>query len=222
MRNSRRNCARIISLLLIIALSPVTSADDIAVRGGTVYPVTGTPITNGIVVIQNGKITAIGAAGDVSIPEGMQVLDAAVVTPGLIDAHSVVGMVGYLSQAHDQDQLERSESMQPELRAIDAYNAREPLIDWLRTFGITTIHTGHGPGEIISGQTLIAKTTGNTISQSVINPAAMVAATLGEGAVMSGRDGRKSPGTRGKVAAMLRGELTKARAYADSCCRRRR
>jgi len=180
-----------------------------------VYPVTGAPITDGIVLIQDSKITAVGAASDVSIPEGMQVLDAAVVTPGLIDAHSVVGMVGYLSQAHDQDQLERSESMQPELRAIDAYNAREPLIVWLRTFGITTIHTGHGPGEIISGQTLIAKTTGNTIAQSVINPAAMVAATLGEGAIMSGEDGRKSPGTRGKVAAMLRAELTKARAYAE-------
>ena len=62
---------------------------------------------------------------------------------------------------------------------------------------------------------MIAKTTGDTVSEAVINPAAMVAATIGEGAVMSGNGGRKTPGTRAKVSAMLRGELVKARAYAE-------
>jgi len=49
----------------------------------------------------------------------------------------------------------------------------------------------------------------------VFEPSAMVAATLGEGAVMTAADGRKSPGTRSKVAAMLRAELTRAKAYAE-------
>jgi len=206
---------RVIGCLLLVGLVSAANAQDIAVRGGTVYTVAGEPINDGVVIIRGGKIATAGAFGDVSIPAGMDLAEAEIVTPGLIDAHTVVGMVGFLSQANDQDQLERSESMQPELRAIDAYNAREPLIEWLRTFGITTIHTGHGPGEIISGQTLIAKTTGDTVAESVINPAAMVAATLGEGALIAGDGGRKSPGTRGKVAAMLRTELTKAREYAQ-------
>ena len=200
----------------VLALScSAVAAQDIAVRAERLYPVAGEAIENGVVVIRDGKITAVGPADRVSIPGGIDVVDAAVVTPGLIDAHTVVGMVGYLSQDGDQDHLERSEAMQPELRAIDAYNAREPLVEWLRTFGITTIHSGHGPGEIISGQTLIAKTTGDTIAEAVINPAAMVAATLGEGAVRSGQNGRKTPGTRAKVASMLRGELLKARSYAE-------
>ena len=190
-------------------------ASDIAVRGELVYTSAGDPIENGVVVVRDGKIAAIGPASSVSIPGGMDVVDAAVVTPGLIDAHTVVGMVGYLSQDDDQDHLEQSAAIQPELRAIDAYNAREPLIEWLRTFGVTTIHSGHGPGEIISGQTLIAKTTGDTIAEAVFNPAAMVAATLGEGAVMSGNGGRNTPGTRGKVAAMLRTELLKAEVYVE-------
>jgi imidazolonepropionase-like amidohydrolase len=190
-------------------------ASDIAVRGARVYTAAGAPIDNGVIIIRDGKIAAVGPAGDVAIPDGMVVVDAAVVTPGLIDAHTVVGMVGFLSQDNDQDYLERSAAIQPELRAIDAYNAREPLIEWLRTFGVTTIHSGHGPGEIISGQTMIAKTSGNTIAEVVINPAAMVAATIGEGAVMSGNDGRNTPGTRGKVAAMLRTELLNAQAYAE-------
>ena len=203
----------IATLLCIAAFS--AQASDIVVRGDLVYTSAGDPIQNGVVVVRDGKILAIGPASSVSIPGDMDVVNAAVVTPGLIDAHTVVGMVGYLSQDDDQDHLEQSAAIQPELRAIDAYNAREPLIEWLRTFGVTTIHSGHGPGEIVSGQTLIAKTTGDTIDEAVFNPAAMVAATLGQGAVMSGNGGRNTPGTRGKVAAMLRTELLKAEAYAD-------
>jgi hypothetical protein len=48
--------------------------------------------------------------------------------------------------------------MQPELRAVDAYNARERLVEWVREHGVTTMHTGHGPGALISGQTMVVKT----------------------------------------------------------------
>jgi imidazolonepropionase-like amidohydrolase len=102
--------------------------------------------------------------------------------------------------------------MQPELRAIDGYNPREMLVEWVREFGVTTIHTGHGPGTLISGQTMIAKTRGDTVDEAVVVPAAMVAATLGEDArAASG----KSPGTRSKMIAMLREEFVKARAYTE-------
>lgn len=198
-----------------LLVAGIASGQDIAVRGERVYTVSGDPIDNGVVVIRGGKIAAVGPAERIDIPDDVDVVDAAVVTPGLIDAHTVVGMVGYLSQDGDQDQLERSESIQPDLRAIDAYNAREPLVAWLQSFGITTIHSGHGPGEIISGQTLIAKTTGDTIETAVIEPVAMVAATIGEGAVQTGNGGRNSPGTRAKVAALLRAELLKAQSYAE-------
>lgn len=206
---------KVILATLIGLIAVAVQAQDIAVRGDLVYTSAGAPIENGVVVVRDGKIAAVGSASEVTIPGGVTVVDAAVVTPGLIDAHSVVGMVGYLSQDGDQDQLERSAAIQPELRAIDAYNAREPLVGWLRTFGITTIHSGHGPGEVVSGQTLIAKTAGDTVAEAVIEPAAMVAVTIGEGAVMSGNNGRKTPGTRAKVAAMLRAELMKAQAYSE-------
>jgi imidazolonepropionase-like amidohydrolase len=207
--------ARLALCTLLLAVSVTAYAQDIAVRGGIIYPVTGAPIENGVVIVRDGKIAAVGTADRVRIPDGVEVIDAAVVTPGLIDAHSVVGLAGYLNQPDDQDQIEHSEAIQPELRAIDAYNAREPLIAWLRSFGITTVHTGHAPGEVISGQTMIAKTTGNTVADSVMVPLAMVAATLGEGAVVEDGNGRKSPGNRSKAVAMLRAELVKARAYAD-------
>lgn len=206
---------RLVFCAMLLAASLAAQSQDIAVRGETVYPVTGTPLENGVVIVRDGKIAAVGAADRVRIPNGMQVVDAAVVTPGLIDARSVVGLAGYLNQPDDQDQIERSEAIQPELRAIDAYNAREELVSWLRSFGVTTVHTGHAPGEVISGQTMIVKTTGDTVADSIVVPRAMVAATLGEGAVVANGNGRKSPGNRSKAVAMLRAELLKARAYAD-------
>ena len=183
---------------------------QVAVRGDTVYTMAGEPITNGMVVVQEGKITAVGKADAVQVPDGCKVLKAKIVTPGLIDAHGTVGLSGIFNYDHDQDQLEDAQPIQPELRALDAYNAHEALIEWVRGFGVTTMHTGHAPGELISGQTLIVKTVGNTVEKNLLAEARAVAASLTKEARKS--DG-KSPGTRGKMISMLRAELIKAREY---------
>src|SRR5262249_10107935 len=154
-----------------------------------------------------------GKASAVQIPEGMKTLEAAVLVPGLVDAHCSLGLAGILNYAHDKDELERSSAIQPELRAIDAYNPREPLIEWARGFGVTTVHTGHAPGAVISGQTMIVKLRGDTVDEAVIQPLAMVAATLGESAV-SDTD-KSQPGTRAKAAALLREELVKTQAWME-------
>ncbi|XUU59707.1 amidohydrolase family protein [Erythrobacter sp. HA6-11] len=188
-------------------------AQDIAVRGETLYTMAGEPIADGVVVIEDGVISAVGPASSTPVPSGMQVMTAKVVTPGLVDAHSTVGLSGYLNQPHDQDQLERSAPIQPELRAIDAYNPKERLVQWVRELGVTTLHTGHGPGALISGQTMIVKTTGETVDDAVVVPRAMVAANLGSWALASGA---KAPGTRSKQIAMLRGALIKAQNAANA------
>jgi imidazolonepropionase-like amidohydrolase len=193
--------------LFVLAMAAAVSA-QIAVRGETVWTMAGEPITNGVVLINNGKIEAVGPAARVTIPSNYRVMTAKVVTPGLIDAHTVVGLNGYLNQPHDQMALDGGATVQPELRAIDAYDAREKLVEWLREFGVTTIHTGHQPSALISGQTMVAKTTGNNVDEATIVPTAMIAATLGQSA-MAGQG--RSPGTRAKQAAMLRAELIKAK-----------
>ena len=206
--------ARVIgATLLALVLGSPAPAAVLAVRGQKVRPVVGQPITNGVVVVRDGKIAAVGPASSTKIPEGAEVLEAAVVIPGLIDAHTVVGLSGLLNQPQDQDQLERSEPIQPELRAIDAYNARDELVAWVRSFGVTTIHAGHAPGTLVSGQTMIAKTRGNTVEEAVIVPEAMLATTFGDAAMNPDREKGKAPGTRSKVVAMLRQELIKAQEY---------
>ena len=199
-----------LTLTTLVSVTPLASA-QVAVHGGKVYTMAGPPIENGVVVIRDGKIAEVGPADTVTIPAGFRTMDAAVITPGLVDAHGTVGLTGIYNQAHDQDQLERSAPIQPELRAIDAYNSHEALIDWVRGFGVTTVHTSHAPGELVSGQSMVVKTTGNTVDDAIVlNPAA-IAATVGSGSLKHEKG--KSPGTRGKQMAMIRAELIKAQEY---------
>lgn len=206
-----RTC--LLGLATLGALSVVAPAAhaQVAIRGETVHTMAGAAISNGVVLIgRNGKIERVGPAGSVSIPSGYRTLTAKVVTPGLIDAHTVIGLAGYLNQPHDQDQLDRSNAIQPELRAFDAYNAEEALVEYVRDLGVTTIHTGHGPGALMSGQTMIVKTRGRNVSEALVDSVTMVAMTLGPevGQNFAGR-----PGTRSKGMSLVRTELIRAQEY---------
>lgn len=199
-----------LAALLGVALAAPALPAQLAVRGETVHTMAGTPIRDGVVLVRDGKIERVGPASQVAVPAGYRVLTAKVVTPGLVDAHSVVGLAGAMGQSHDQDQLDRTSAVQPELRAVDAYNAGETLVAWLRGYGVTTVHTGHGPGALASGQTMIVKTRGDHVGEALVDSATMVAFTLGP----SVAGNYKSPGTRARGVAMLRSEFLKAREYA--------
>jgi imidazolonepropionase-like amidohydrolase len=199
------------TLVFLAFLSSLAVANDIvAVKGKKIHTVSGTVIENGLVICSDGKIAAIGDAASVAVPEGARVFEAEVVLPGLIDVRTCVGLSGLLNASQDSDQLEASSPLQPELRAIDAYNGRDELVEYLRSYGVTTVHTGHAPGELISGQTLIAKTHGSTIEESILVDGRAVCCTLAETAKKAGK---QSPGTRGKQVAMLRQLLIDAGEY---------
>ncbi len=201
----------IFALLAVLLVVPFSSEAQIAVKGETVYTVSGEILNNGVVLVKDGKIERVGSATDISIPDTYKVYEAAVVSPGLIDARTVVGLSGIYNQDSDQDQLETSNAIQPQLRAIDAYNAREELVKFVMDKGVTTIHTGHGPGALASGQTMIAKTGYNTAEEAVIDTTSMIAMTLGSGVSRN----FKTPGTRAKGMAMLRQKFIDAQAYAE-------
>ena len=192
----------------VILTSYITNA-QIAVSGDTIYTMAGEKIDNGIILIKDDKIEKVGLQSEIEIPEDYKIVKGKVVTPGLIDAHSVVGLSGIYNYAHDQDQLEKSDAIQPELRAFDAYNMREKLVEYVRNLGITTLHTGHGPGALASGQTMIVKTHGETLKDVIIDSVATVAFTLGSNVSRN----FKEPGTRSKGVAMLREEFIKTIEY---------
>jgi imidazolonepropionase-like amidohydrolase len=193
------------SLLML----PVMLWAQVAIKAEMIYPVSSTPIRDGVILIKDGKIKSIGTAASISIPADYKIYAAKSVTPGLIDARTVIGMSGVLNISADQDQLEKSSPIQPELRAIDAYNPEERLVKTARELGITTMHTGHGIGALVSGQTIIVKTKKGTTDQVTINPFCMLAMTIGPD--VSGNF--SSPGTKAKQVSMIRTELLKAKDY---------
>ena len=173
---------------LALALAPLApgATAQVAVRGGVIHTMAGPPIEDGVVLLRDGKIAEIGPRDAVQIPAGFEVLEAAVVTPGLVDARSVVGVAGYYNQEKgDQEQHEDSAAVQPELRALDAYNPREALVHWVRGFGVTTVQTGHAPRELVPGQLFIVKTRSTTADDAAIRPFSAVAATLSNAAKRS-------------------------------------
>lgn len=197
-------------LIVGLALAPPVKA-QFAVEADTVYTMTGDPIVDGVVLVSGTTIERVGPASEVEVPSGYERLSATVVTPGLIDAHSTVGLSGIYNVEADQMQLDTSAPMQPELRAIDAYNAREELVTWLRDLGITTVHTGHGPGATISGQTMVVKTRSGTVGEALVDSTAMVAMTVGP----SVSQNFESPGTSAKAVAMLRQRFIEAQTYRE-------
>ena len=205
----------LLSCLLLALTLTGQESNSFAVRAKRVFCVTSPVIQDGVVIVADGKIRTIGTAADLlPLQSDMPLYEAEVLIPGLIDAHATVGLTGVLNTPHDQDQLDPSEPIQPELRAIDAYNAHDDLVAWLRGYGITAVHTGHGPGALVSGQTMVIKTHGRSVERDVLRPMAMIACTLGDSA-RSGRGSSdsKKPGTRAKSVALLREALIDAQAY---------
>jgi imidazolonepropionase-like amidohydrolase len=208
----------LLAVILLVAM-PTTSTAQVAIQGETVHPVSGPAIQDGVVLVgADGRIEAVGPRAQVQIPQGYRVLTGAVVTPGLVDGRSVVGLAGHLNVPDDQDQMDLSEAIQPHLRAVDAYNARELLVQWVRNHGTTTLHTGHAPGPLVSGQTMIVKTRGERMDEALVDSLAMVAMTLGPWATgVSDRAPQSRPG----AVALLRQELVRAQEYQDRRAGRR-
>ena len=201
-------------LMLITAILFTYSLNvnaQIAVLGDTIYTMAGEKIVNGVILINEGKIERVGLQTEITIPGNYKKVSGKVITPGLIDAHSVVGLSGIYNYAHDQDQLEKSDAIQPELRAYDAYNMREKLVEFVRDLGVTTLHTGHGPGALSSGQTMIVKTYGETLKDVIVDSVATVSFTLGSNVSRN----YTKPGTRSKGIAMLREQFLKAKDYTE-------
>ena len=95
---------------------------DVAIAGGRVVPIVGPEIDGGTVLIEDGKISAVGDA--VTVPDGVRIVDAAGswVLPGFIEAHGHVGVSEEAEGWAGQDTNELTEPVTAQVRAIDAIN----------------------------------------------------------------------------------------------------
>jgi imidazolonepropionase-like amidohydrolase len=183
------------------------------VYAGRLHPVAGAPVNDGAVLIEGGKVRYAGPrAGLPAVPAGTPALTATVVTPGLIDSHTVVGLSGAVNINADQDQDETTDPNQADLRVLDGFNPNEPLLQFLRENGVTVVHAMPGRVNVIAGQTGVFRTHGRTAEQMTLRFPAGILVNLGE--VPKQANPGRGPTTRMGTAGLVRTALAQAQANA--------
>ena len=168
----------------------------------------------GVVLIEGKKIKAVGR--DLPIPPEAEVIDASgwYVMPGMIDAHSHLGVLGEPWIWSHDDVNELVDPVTPHLRAIDSLNPDDVAIQEVVAAGITTVYTGPGSGNVVGGTGIAIKLRGATADEMVIPNTEGMKMALGENPKrVYGRDQKKAPATRMGNAGLIRESLVKAENY---------
>lgn len=199
--------------LLMLALPTLAQETPQAFVGATIIPIVGQPITDGVLIVQNGKILAVGARNAVQIPSGAATIDVSgkIIMPGLVDTHSHIG---------SGSGADGSSPIQPDVRIMDAVNVLDSSIQRAQTGGITTVNVMPGSGHLNSGQTSYLKLRdGRTIDDLMIfdkegKPMGGIKFANGTNSLRPGSPG-PFPGTRAKSAALVREQFVKAQDYRE-------
>ncbi len=192
----------------------------LAIVNGKVYTITKGIIEEGVVLIEDGKIKAVGK--DIEIPAGAEVIDAKgkTVTPGLIDAHSHLAVFGEPSVWATADGNETSDPVTAQIRGMDSLNPQDPAIPDVVAGGVTCVYTGPGSANIIGGTGFAMKLRGRTAEEMIIPGTEGMKMAFGENPKrVYGDMQKKYPKTRMANAAVLREALVKAKNYMDKCDR---
>ena len=183
----------------------------LCIKNGMIHDMVNPEAYEGDILMDGGKITAIGK--NLDIPEGTEVYDACGkdVYPGFVDAHSHLGLDGYGIGFEGQDYNERNDICTPQLRGIDSFNPMDPSVSMAAKGGVTCVGTGPGSSNVIGGTFFAAKTAGHCVDDMIVkNPIAMKCA-FGENPKRCYKDVNNY--ARMSTASKLREMLFKTRDY---------
>src|SRR5256885_5873751 len=152
-----------------IATSQAEATGPIAIRGGKLLTITHGVIENGIVVMENGKITAVGPSGT-AIPRGATVVDATGMTvyPGLIDSETNIGLVEVEADQMSNDMNEPSDEIMPHMHVADAFHSETERIPVVRVNGITNAIVAPGTEDSLPGQDILIQLDGKDRDQMIL------------------------------------------------------
>jgi imidazolonepropionase-like amidohydrolase len=219
---SGHSCPLPLTLVLIFVFSTLstfgfTQDKPIALKGGKLLTVTHGAIENGVIVMQGGKITAVGAASSVNIPSSAQVIDATGMTiyPGLIDSETQLGLTEISAENMTNDLVELSDEIMPHMHTAEAFHAESALIPVARLNGITNAVVAPEGGDTLPGQDSFIQLAGaNATEMLLIRDNAMPLNFTGdERRNKGGFDKRKFPSTRMGLATQLRQAFIDAQDY---------
>lgn len=188
-------------------------ADTFYVKADTAYTSSKEGvIKNAVVMIKDGKFHRIG--NNINIPKSANVIETKVITPGLIDSHTVVGVNGAFNVDADQDAFEKVDNMGAEYRVLDSFNPHETLLHHALTFGVTTVHVTPQPAAPVGGVSGLFKTHGTTADSMAIKTQSAVMFNLGD-APKAYFGSNSGPSTRMATAAVIREALYKAKGWME-------
>jgi len=210
-------------LLLVLALCLLPSAaaaqqKTFVLKSGKLLTVSHGVIENGVLVMSAGKISAVGAAGSVTIPKGAQVVDVTGMTvyPGLIDSESYLGLTEISAERDTNDMIELSDEIMPHMHVYDAFHAESELIPVARLNGVTNAIVAPQNQDTLPGQDAFVQLDGKSANEMLlVRDIALPLNFTGEQRRNESWEKRKFPQTRMGLAAQLRQALLDAQDYAD-------
>lgn len=187
---------------------PTAAAQDLAIVGGTVHPVSAPPIAEATVWIRDGVIAAVGS--DVDVPAGVPRIDATgkVVTPGLFDATTSIGLVEVGMVSSTRDDAMAGDPIRAAFDVTEAINPRSTLIPVNRLGGVTTV-LSRPVGGLIAGLGAVIDLDGGSVETMLVRRGAAMSAQFGSGAAAA------AGGSRGSAALRLREVLEDARFWRE-------
>jgi imidazolonepropionase-like amidohydrolase len=181
----------------------------VAITGAKLLTVSHGTIENGVLVMADGKIAAVGTAKEVKVPAGAQVVDGKGMTvyPGLIDPESNFGLTEISADQMTNDLAERSDEIMPHMHVYDAFHAETELIPVARLNGITNAVVAPASEDSIAGQDIFIQLYGADRDQMMLGRDVALAMNFGaEQRRRAGRGGGKTeyPSTRMGLITQLR------------------
>ena len=174
-----------------------------AIVGGHILTVAVGDIEQGTLLVEDGKFISVGA--DVDVPTGAEVIDATgkYVTPGLIDAHTHIGLVSF---------SETSSPFTPQVRILDSIDLSAPGFEDALLSGVTTVIITPGSTPVICGTSIAIKTAGRDLSTRILRDPAGMKMAWRKGSNLPSQD-IPYPVSRMGIAGIIRIALTETQNY---------
>jgi imidazolonepropionase-like amidohydrolase len=206
------------AILLFVVASVLASAQQqpVVLKGGKLVTVSHGVIENGVLVMEGGKITALGVSSSVKLPRNAKVIDVTgmIVYPGLIDSETSLGLTEISAENSTNDRIELSDEIMPHMHVYDAFHAESELIPVTRLNGVTNAIVAPDSGDTLPGQDSFVQLAGPSAAEMLlVRDIAMPLNFTGDQRRNESWEKRKFPETRMGMAAQLRQAFLDAQDY---------
>jgi imidazolonepropionase-like amidohydrolase len=209
-------CATALACTALLATSASAQQQPIVLKGGKLLTISHGVIDNGVLVMESGKINALGTTSAVKLPKNARVIDVTGMTiyPGLIDSETALGLTEISAEASTNDRIELTDEIMPHMHVYEAFHAESELIPVTRLNGVTNAIVAPDSTDTLPGQDSFVQLAGPSAAEMLlVRDIAMPLNFTGEQRRNESWEKRKFPETRMGMAAQLRQAFLDAQDY---------